>query len=116
MGAQCGPLNAVLTSGLPAGPIHPQVGDLVATKRGPRPISLEGFSEDDNQGLCRPYCTCRTCCLLCTCRSYCTRLSCTCTCDLYHHLHPPCGSSLWTSPLWSSSFWPSFGRCRTCRS
>lgn len=47
--AQCGPLNAVLTSGLPAGPIHPQVGDLVATKRGPRPISLEGFSEDDNQ-------------------------------------------------------------------
>merc|ERR1712107_535530 len=89
MGAQCGPLNAVLTSGLPAGPIHPQVGDLVATKRGPRPISLEGFSEDDNQGLCRPYRTCRTCCLLCTCRSYCTCLSCTCTCDLYHHLHHP---------------------------
>merc|ERR1711983_127525 len=47
--AQCGPLNAVLTSGLPAGPVHPQVGNLVATRRGPRPIDLEGFSEDDNQ-------------------------------------------------------------------
>merc|ERR1711983_356294 len=39
--AQCGPLNAVLTSGLPAGPVHPQVGNLVATRRGPRPIDLE---------------------------------------------------------------------------
>merc|ERR1739838_653223 len=47
--AQCGPLNAVLTSGLPAGPVHPQVGNLVATRRGPRPIDLEGFSEDVNQ-------------------------------------------------------------------
>ena len=37
------------SSGLPAGPVHPQVGNLVATRRGPRPIDLEGFSEDDNQ-------------------------------------------------------------------
>merc|ERR1712002_387633 len=33
----------------PSGPIHPAFGDLVATKRGLRPISLEGYSEDDNQ-------------------------------------------------------------------
>jgi len=33
----------------PAGPVHPAVGDLVATVRGYRPVSLEGFSEDDNQ-------------------------------------------------------------------
>merc|ERR1712158_138063 len=32
-----------------AGPVHAAVGDLVATKRGFRPVSLEGFSEDDNQ-------------------------------------------------------------------
>merc|ERR1712088_15070 len=32
-----------------AGPIHAALGDLVATKRGFRPVSLEGFSEDDNQ-------------------------------------------------------------------
>merc|ERR1719244_2066225 len=31
------------------GPVHAAVGDLVATKRGFRPVSLEGFSEDDNQ-------------------------------------------------------------------
>merc|ERR1712036_196480 len=47
--AHCGPLNAYLTSGAAAGPVHPGFGDLVATKRGLRPISLEGFSEDDNQ-------------------------------------------------------------------
>merc|ERR1711931_523505 len=32
-----------------AGPVHAAVGDLVATRRGYRPVSLEGFSEDDNQ-------------------------------------------------------------------
>merc|ERR1712142_1276966 len=32
-----------------AGPVHPAFGDLVATKRGLRPLSLEGYSEDDNQ-------------------------------------------------------------------
>merc|ERR1712183_1253586 len=32
-----------------AGPVHAAVGDLVATNRGFRPVSLEGFSEDDNQ-------------------------------------------------------------------
>merc|ERR1712165_179548 len=34
---------------VPTGPIHPAHGDLVATVRGFRPVSLEGFSEDDNQ-------------------------------------------------------------------
>merc|ERR1712154_319601 len=38
-----------LTSGSAAGPLHPAVGGLVATKRGYRPIALEGYSEDDNQ-------------------------------------------------------------------
>merc|ERR1711988_1027428 len=33
----------------PSGPIHPAHGDLVATVRGFRPVSLEGFSEDGNQ-------------------------------------------------------------------
>merc|ERR1712198_695054 len=33
----------------PSGPIHPAHGNLVATVRGFRPVSLEGFSEDDNQ-------------------------------------------------------------------
>merc|ERR1711981_575947 len=46
---QCGPLNAYLTSGAAAGPLHPAVGALAATKRGWRNIALEGFSEDDNQ-------------------------------------------------------------------
>merc|ERR1712110_751993 len=46
---QCGPLNAYLTSGAAAGPLHPAVGALSATKRGWRNIALEGFSEDDNQ-------------------------------------------------------------------
>merc|ERR1712168_1038444 len=31
------------------GPTHAAFGDLVGTKRGFRPISLEGFSEDDDQ-------------------------------------------------------------------
>jgi len=42
-------LAATAAMASPTGPIHPAVGDLVATKRGLRPISLEGFSEDDNQ-------------------------------------------------------------------
>merc|ERR1712223_1686086 len=46
---QCGPLNAYLTSGAAAGPVHPAVGALAATKRGWANIALEGFSEDDNQ-------------------------------------------------------------------
>merc|ERR1712227_258103 len=47
--AHCGPLNAYLTSGGAAGPVHAAVGPLVATKRGFRDINLEGFSEDDDQ-------------------------------------------------------------------
>merc|ERR1712012_153660 len=47
--AHCGPLNAFLTSGGAAGPVHAAVGPLVATKRGFRDINLEGFSEDDDQ-------------------------------------------------------------------
>ena len=31
------------------GPTHAAIGDLVATRRGFRPLSLEGFSEDDDQ-------------------------------------------------------------------
>merc|ERR1711956_192645 len=31
------------------GPVHAAIGGLVATKRGYRPIALEGYSEDDNQ-------------------------------------------------------------------
>merc|ERR1712213_44686 len=38
-----------LSSGSAAGPLHPAVGGLVATKRGYRPIALEGYSEDDNK-------------------------------------------------------------------
>jgi len=38
-----------LTSGLPAGPLTAAFGDLVSTKRGLRPLSLEGFSEDVNE-------------------------------------------------------------------
>merc|ERR1712045_295554 len=49
MGGQCGPLNAFLTSGAAAGPVHAAYGAAVATKRGFRNIALEGFSEDDNQ-------------------------------------------------------------------
>merc|ERR1711935_414162 len=44
--ASCEPF---LASGPAAGPVHPAVGGLVATKRGYRPIALEGYSEDDNQ-------------------------------------------------------------------
>jgi hypothetical protein len=39
----------LLQSGLPAGPLTPAWGGLVATPRGARPIALEGFSEDVNQ-------------------------------------------------------------------
>merc|ERR1711936_1113396 len=39
----------LLQSGLPAGPLTPAWGDLVATPRGARPLHLEGFSEDVNQ-------------------------------------------------------------------
>merc|ERR1712080_504285 len=39
----------LLQSGLPAGPLTPAWGDLVATPRGARPLHLEGFSEDINQ-------------------------------------------------------------------
>ena len=39
----------LLQSGLPAGPLTPAWGDLVATPRGYRPHHLEGFSEDVNQ-------------------------------------------------------------------
>jgi len=47
--AQCGPLNQYLASGAAAGPVHPTIGAVAATKRGWRNIALEGFSEDDNQ-------------------------------------------------------------------
>jgi len=47
--AQCGPLNQYLASGAAAGPVHPTIGAIAATKRGWRNIALEGFSEDDNQ-------------------------------------------------------------------
>merc|ERR1712002_437303 len=39
----------LLQSGLPAGPLTPAWGNLVATPRGARPLHLEGFSEDVNQ-------------------------------------------------------------------
>merc|ERR1711994_49957 len=39
----------LLQSGLPAGPLTPAWGDLVATPRGARPLHLEGFSKDVNQ-------------------------------------------------------------------
>merc|ERR1712083_608069 len=42
-------LNQYLASGAAAGPVHPAVGALAATKRGWANIALEGFSEDDNQ-------------------------------------------------------------------
>merc|ERR1711878_214951 len=46
--AHCGPIT-YLASGAAAGPLTPLVGDAVATPRGYRPLSLEGFSEDLNQ-------------------------------------------------------------------
>jgi hypothetical protein len=39
----------LLQSGLPAGPLTPAWGDLVATPRGAASLALEGFSEDVNQ-------------------------------------------------------------------
>merc|ERR1712072_1354752 len=41
----------LLQSGLPAGPLTPAWGDLVATPRGARPLHLEGFSEDAHHAL-----------------------------------------------------------------
>merc|ERR1712088_287284 len=38
-----------VNSGVPAGPLTPAVGDLVATPKGYRSFALEGFSEDLNQ-------------------------------------------------------------------
>merc|ERR1711881_675620 len=38
-----------VNSGVPAGPLTPAVGDLVATPKGYRSLALEGFSEDLNQ-------------------------------------------------------------------
>ena len=46
--AHSGPVT-YLASGAAAGPLTPLVGDAVATPRGYRPLSLEGFSEDVNQ-------------------------------------------------------------------
>ena len=39
----------LLQRGLPSGPLTPVQGGFVATPRGPRPIGLEGFSEDIDQ-------------------------------------------------------------------
>ncbi|TRY71566.1 hypothetical protein TCAL_16129 [Tigriopus californicus] len=51
----CANAGIILNGALPytqtgqvAGPVHAAFGDLAATKRGLRPVSLEGFSEDDN--------------------------------------------------------------------
>merc|ERR1712117_823894 len=43
------PFAPVVNQGPVAGPLTAAFGDLVATERGLRPISLEGFSEDVNQ-------------------------------------------------------------------
>ena len=44
-----------VNSGVPAGPLTPAVGDLVATPKGYRSFALEGFSEDlDQDGFVRP--------------------------------------------------------------
>merc|ERR1712170_47202 len=43
------PVAPVVNQGPVAGPLTAAFGDLVATERGLRPISLEGFSEDVNQ-------------------------------------------------------------------
>merc|ERR1711988_997968 len=44
-----------VNSGLPAGPLTPAVGDLVATPKGYRSYALEGFSEDlDQDGFVDP--------------------------------------------------------------
>merc|ERR550519_1609937 len=47
--ALCAPADPYTTSGLTAGPLTAAFGDLASTKRGLRPVSLEGFSEDVNQ-------------------------------------------------------------------
>merc|ERR1711872_829838 len=50
MGALCAPAADPYTvTGLTAGPLTAAFGDLASTKRGLRPVSLEGFSEDVNQ-------------------------------------------------------------------
>ena len=41
--------NSKINPGRVAGPIAPAHGDFVATPKGARPLSLEGFSEDINQ-------------------------------------------------------------------
>ena len=46
--ANAGILRPLTQTGKVAGPLTPAFGDLVATNRGLRPISLEGFSEDVN--------------------------------------------------------------------
>merc|ERR1711988_412731 len=44
-----------VNSGVPAGPLTPAVGDLVATPKGYRSFALEGFSEDlDQDGFVDP--------------------------------------------------------------
>merc|ERR1711874_672254 len=44
-----------VNSGVPAGPLTPAVGDLVATPKGYRALALEGFSEDlDQDGFVDP--------------------------------------------------------------
>ena len=44
-----------VNSGVPAGPLTPAVGDLVATPKGYRSFALEGFSEDlDQDGFVLP--------------------------------------------------------------
>merc|ERR1711988_1607286 len=44
-----------VNSGVPAGPLTPTVGDLVATPKGYRSFALEGFSEDlDQDGFVDP--------------------------------------------------------------
>merc|ERR1712002_725866 len=48
--ALCAPAADPYTvTGLTAGPLTAAFGDLASTKRGLRPVSLEGFSEDVNQ-------------------------------------------------------------------
>ena len=44
-----GPYIATVNEGPVSGPLTPFIGDAVATERGLRPLSLEGFSEDLNQ-------------------------------------------------------------------
>ena len=46
---QCGPLNAFLTSGAAAGPVHAAYGAAVATKRGFR-VSFFYFKKQNKNG------------------------------------------------------------------